>query len=137
MLKEILGNVTTSIFFQVSREDATRFARELVTTFNGEIVTIPETELLQLRTGQAWCKIGGSAFRLHTYLADQRPDRRRAQQVISASRDNYGLAALPAAPTEVELGSLLPATNARAGEAASSNLGDILEELDPANIFSE
>ncbi len=137
LLKEILGNVATSIFFQVSREDATRFARELVTTYNGEIVTIPETELLQLRTGQAWCKIGGSAFRLHTYLADQRPDQRRARQVIAASRANYGLAALPAAPAEVDIGGSQPATGERALVLAPSDHSDILDGLDPANIFSE
>ncbi|HYE75285.1 MAG TPA: type IV secretion system DNA-binding domain-containing protein [Blastocatellia bacterium] len=130
LMKEILGNVATSIFFQVSRDDASKFARELVTTYNGEVVTVPDTELLQLRVGQAWCKIGQSAFPLQTYLANQSPDLRRTRLVIERSRDNYGMLALPApALNETDDADL------EDEEITAEPADDWLDDLDPARVF--
>src|SRR5206468_472767 len=91
--KEIMGNVSTTICFQVSREDALRFSRELVTTYDGEIITVPEEQILQLKVGQAWCKIGQHAFKMQTFLADQHPSQKRARYIVERSRRNYGLPA--------------------------------------------
>lgn len=90
LLREILGNVSTAVCFAVSREDATKFAREFVTTYDGEIINIPEQQILQLKVGQAWCKMGQHAFRMHTYLASDRPDPRRTRLIVERSRQNYG-----------------------------------------------
>lgn len=89
LLKEIMGNVSTSVCFLVSREDAMKFSREFVTLHDGEIVNIPEEEILRLRVGQAWCKIGQHSFLMHTYLADGQPDKGYAAHVIGESYRNY------------------------------------------------
>jgi hypothetical protein len=47
-------------------------------------------KLVSLRTGEAWAKIGRSAFQLYTTLAPQQPDYHRAEQVFERSRKNYG-----------------------------------------------
>ena len=43
-----------------------KFSREFVTEYNGEILTVPEEEILRLKVGQAWCKMGRCAFLMHT-----------------------------------------------------------------------
>jgi hypothetical protein len=112
LLREILGNVSTSVCFAVSREDALRFSKELVTEYDGEVVRVPEEEILRLRVGQAWCKMGNHAFKMQTYLADQLPFPTRAQQIIERSRQNYGVklltaaADVPASPGESPLADL-------------------------------
>lgn len=89
LLKEIMGNVSTCVCFNVSREDAMKFSREFITSYNGEIINIPEEEILSLRVGEAWCKIGQHSFEMKTYLADSRPDHHRARYVTKRAYDNY------------------------------------------------
>lgn len=128
LLKEILGNVSTSICFAVAREDAARFAKEFITTYNGEILHVDEDDLLRLRTGQAFCKIGQTSFLMHTYLADQHPSQARAQYVIERARRNYGQAAIA------------PRTAACGGRGSAPEMADfdsVLDELDPAQVFEE
>jgi hypothetical protein len=93
LLREIMGNVSTIVSFQVSGDDANRLSKELITQYNGEVINIPPEELLSLKVGQAYCKIGQSSFFMQTHLADQTPDRSRADYIISQSRRNYGFKA--------------------------------------------
>jgi hypothetical protein len=51
---------------------------------------MPPGELLSLKTGEAWGKIGKSCFFLNTVLAPQSPNYNRAEEVILRSRRNYG-----------------------------------------------
>lgn len=44
-----------------------------------------------METGEAFCKIGKNFFKMRTYLADQNPDFKRAEEVVEASRRNYGV----------------------------------------------
>jgi hypothetical protein len=118
LLREILGNVSTSMCFAVSREDAMRFSKELITEYDGEIVNVPEEEILRLTVGQAWCKMGKHAFKMRTYLAEQRSNPGRVQASIDRSRQNYGAKLLPA-PTGV----------------GHSPAVSPLDDLDPADIF--
>lgn len=127
LLKEILGNVSTSLCFAVSREDAAKFSKEFITTYNGEIIHLPEEELLRLRVGEAFCKLGQHCFRLHTYLAPQHPSPARARFVIERARRNYGAPAV--------LRSSSP--KARAGTPAATELDALLEDLDPSQVFGE
>jgi hypothetical protein len=53
LLKEILGNVSTAVCFGISREDALRFSREFITECDGEILNVPEEEILRRKVGQA------------------------------------------------------------------------------------
>ena len=142
LLKEILGNVSTSVCFLVSREDALRFSRELVTLYDGEVLNVPEEEILRLKVGQAWCKVGQHAFLLQTRLADQRPDRARALRVIERARRNYGTPVPAGHPAQ---GTRLPAPSPDhgggkaptppRGKTARSPVDEALDGLDPADVF--
>jgi type IV secretory pathway TraG/TraD family ATPase VirD4 len=79
LLHAILGNVATIITFGVSRADADKLAREYLLDTGGEMLEMPSEELLRLKVGEAWGKIGQGIFPLKTFLVDQKPDYRRAQ----------------------------------------------------------
>lgn len=121
LLKDILGNVSTTVCFQVSREDALRFSREFVTEFDGEILNVPEEEILRLKVGQAWCKVGRHAFFMNTYLPPETSgaSSRYAGQIIERSQRNYGRR--------------LAAAGADAGMAAPRP--EPLADLDPEKLF--
>lgn len=91
LLRDILGNVSTSVFFHVSQADAAKLSKELIRTENGETVCIDEEKLLSLKVGQAFCKIGQQSFPMQTYLADQNPDHRRAQLVAEHALNNCSI----------------------------------------------
>ena len=91
LLREIFGNVSTIISFQVSRDDAGRLSKEFVTQYNGEVTNIPVEEILSLKVGQAYCKIGQHSFFMGTYLADQSPEYGRAEYIASRSRRGYSV----------------------------------------------
>lgn len=91
LLREIMGNVSTMVSFQVSADDANRLSKEFITQYNGEIINVPSDELLSLKTGQSYCKIGQHSFFMQTYLADQPPDHNRAGHIVSRSRRTYGV----------------------------------------------
>jgi hypothetical protein len=90
LLRDILGNASTLLTFNVSHADAVKLSREYVKGNGQATEYIPPGELLSLKTGEAWGKIGQSVFFLHTTLAPQQPDYRRAKHVIERSRKNYG-----------------------------------------------
>jgi len=91
LLQGILGNVSTLLVFEVASRDAEKFSKELIFDFGNVVEELPSYELLRLRVGQAWGKIGKTVFPLTTPLADQKPDMGRAKEVIERSRLNYGI----------------------------------------------
>jgi Type IV secretion-system coupling protein DNA-binding domain len=91
LLRDILGNVSTLITFNVSHEDAVKLSKEYVQGNGQAMEYMPPGELLSLKTGEAWGKIGKSCFFLSTALAPQQPDLSRAKEVIQRSRKNYGV----------------------------------------------
>ena len=97
LLREVLGNVSTLISFQVSQSDAAKLAKEFVTEFDGEVIQAEPEELLRLRIGEAMCRIGGTSFPLKTDLFDRKPDRALARRVIELSRERYGVQVKPSA----------------------------------------
>lgn len=144
LLKEIMGNVSTSICFLVSREDAVKFSKELVTQQNGEVVHIPEEEILRLKVGQAWCKIGQYSFLLRTNLADQNPSKQRLQYILDRIGQNYSgngyepITIEPIEPVAVEKIDSVPALinqEIPPVTAEETSTTTILEELDPTEIF--
>jgi hypothetical protein len=100
LLREIMGNVSTMVSFQVSADDARKLSKEFISQYNGEVINIPSEELLSLKTGQAYCKIGQHSFFMQTYLADQSQDNNRAGYIVSQSRRNYSVNAKKDKPTE-------------------------------------
>jgi hypothetical protein len=145
LLKEILGNVSTTVCFQVSREDASKISKEMVTMYDGEVIHIPEEEILRLKVGETWCKIGQHSFFMKTYLADQHPDHNRAERIIRRARQNYQSfigaatyrrAASPGLTFTTGADSLSDQTVARE-PVRCSPAEELLKEIDPANIFGE
>jgi hypothetical protein len=98
LLREVLGNVSTLISFQVSQSDAAKLAKEFVTEFDGEVVQAEPEELLRLRIGEALCRIGENSFPLKTDLFDRNPDHALARRVIASSRERYGVQVKPSTP---------------------------------------
>lgn len=145
LLKEILGNVSTTICFSVSREDAMKFSKELITAHNGEITNIPEEKILSLKVGQAWCKIGQHSLLLNTYLADQHPDQERAMRIIEHARRNYGAKATNLQPisrnlekqeditTQINIDNSYSVAGASTAQIASAE--QVLENLNPDELF--
>lgn len=125
LLKDILGNVSTTVCFQVSREDALRFSREFVTEYDGEILNVPEEEILRLKVGQAWCKVGRHAFFMNTYLPPEGgASARSVGHVIERSRRNYGRRLTAGVPKL-----------AAADAGAESPRVEPLADLDPEKLF--
>ena len=93
LMREILGNVSTMIAFNISHVDATMFNQEFALDMGGKVEYIPPEEFITLKVGEAWGKIGKSVFPLKTVLAPQQPDFTRTKEVIDRSRQNYGLKA--------------------------------------------
>lgn len=92
LLKEIFGNVSTMISFNVSAADASRISKEFITELSGEVVHIPEDEFLKLRVGEAFCRIGRHSFQMRTYLADDFPRYGLSAMIKERSRSRYGSA---------------------------------------------
>jgi len=129
LLKEIFGNVSTLISFVVSRRDALRVSGEFVAERDGQIVNLSTEEILKLKVGEAWCKIGQNTVFMKTYLAPQEPDYGRAEHVIEHSRERYGLPLAQGVP-----GAQQGETSGR-GTSESSPAQAPLEDLDPGQVF--
>jgi len=91
LLREIFGNVSTIISFQLSQNDASKLAKEFITDYEGEILSLRPEDLLNLKVGQAYCRIGQNSFLMNTELADQRPDKAKAERIIRESSERYGV----------------------------------------------
>ena len=99
LMREILGNVSTIIAFNISHVDATQLTQEYPVDMGREITYVPVEEFVSLKVGEAWGKIGKSVFPLKTALAPQQADFTRTKTVIERSRENYGIKSLPATVT--------------------------------------
>jgi hypothetical protein len=91
LMREVLGNVSTMITFNISHVDATMLHQEFAIDMGGQVEYVPPEQFITLKVGEAWGKIGKSVFPLKTALAPQQPDFTRTKEVIDRSRKNYGL----------------------------------------------
>lgn len=121
LLREIFGNVSTLVSFQVSQPDAVRLSKEFLSQQDFDIKSVPPEEFLQLNIGQAYCKIAKSAFPFYIPKVDDKPDRERARQVIENSQKMYGIPRI----TKSE--------QARLNNQNDSD--DPLADLDPEGVF--
>jgi len=119
LLREIFGNVSTLVSFQLSQPDAVRMSREFVTQVDYDVVPIPQEEFLRLNVGEAIVKIGKSAFPMRVPKASDRGDRTRAKEIIEQSRQTYGI----------------PRIRVSDAPPRKSGEGDPLESIDPEGIF--
>jgi hypothetical protein len=89
---------------------------------DGEVVGLEPEELLRLHVGDAWCKIGQSAFPMRTEKFDAVAAPGRLRQVIERSRARWGVAL----------------ERAREGDAVAGRPpdgGPSLDDLDAAEVF--
>lgn len=121
LFREILGNVSTLVSFQVSQPDAVRLSKEFISQYDFEIETIPAEKLLQLNVGEAYCRIGKSAFPFYVPKVSDSPNRTRAEQVIQASREQYGISS-----------TLRPEARPSGPEEP---IDDPLADIDPEGVF--
>lgn len=121
LLREILGNVSTLVSFQVSQADASKLSKEFISQYDFDINSLPTDELLRLRIGQAYCKIGKSAFPFNVPKMSDNPDRSRVEKVINESRSQYGI------PRIMKSDELL--------HDNQEDLDDPLADIDPDGVF--
>lgn len=121
LIREIFGNVTTMVSFQVSQADAARISREFIAPYDFKLDTVPPEELLQLKVGHTYCRIGGSSFPMTVPLVDLPPNREIAETVVNRSRERYGI------PRQ--------STQARPGGRIAGEEDDALSDLDPGSVF--
>ncbi len=121
LYREILGNVSTIVSFQVAQADAGRLGPEFINQYDFEIESLPREELLKLGIGEAYCRIGKNTFPMWVPKVDAEPDFDRAQEVIEYSRKTYGIQRSPK-PTDDQ------PKQARPDD-------DPLADLDPDEVF--
>lgn len=122
LLKEILGNVSTMVSFAISRDDARRLSGEFISKMGGEVEALDAGDLLGLRVGETYCRIGTTSFPMYTERISERPDSERREEVIELSRMHYGR------PAARDAG---PGERTDASEDEENYFGDI----DPGEVF--
>jgi hypothetical protein len=96
---------------------------------------MPPEELLRLKVGEAWGKIGKTVFPLKTWLADQHPDPVRAKFVIEQSRINYGHPAIDETSARFSGSVQRHAQNGAARHPVRVGQQDEESLPDPAKVF--
>jgi hypothetical protein len=119
LMREILGNVSTLVSFQLSQSDAVKMSKEFTTQIDFEVEAIPPSEFLQLGVGEAYVKIGRNAFPMRVPKVDIEPDLGAAGSIIESSRSRFGI------------------PRVRIQKASDSDTTDLdpLSDLDPEGIF--
>ena len=92
MLREILGNVSTIIAFNVGATDARRIALELTGEIDGMPAPTKPDALQGLRVGEAVCRIGRSVFSVTTLPGPTGGSARTRAEVVRRSRQAFGTA---------------------------------------------
>lgn len=121
LYREILGNVSTIVSFQVAQADAGRLGPEFINQYDFDIESLPKEELLKLGVGEAYCRIGKNTFPMWVPKVDVEPDFDRAREVVEYSRQTYGIPRSPKAPDE--------------RKRLKSPDDDPLADLDPDEVF--
>ncbi len=121
LLREILGNVSTLVSFNVSQSDAVKISREFISQYDNEILSLPADELLRLPIGQTFCRIGKNTFPMSIPKMTDTPDFSIAEKVISVSRNRYGISREnPITDQKTEMG---------------NGVNDPLDGIEPDGVF--
>jgi len=121
LLKEIFGNVSTMISFQVSQSDAGKLSKEFINQQDFDVDNVPQDEFLRLNVGEAYCRINRNSFLMRVPLVNDQPDPSRAQAVIEQSRKDYGIPRLKFKKLPEPL--------------SDSSDTNVLDDLDPDEVF--
>lgn len=121
LYREILGNVSTIVSFQVAQADAGRLGPEFINQCDFDVEALPKEELLKLGVGEAYCRIGKNTFPMWVPKVDVEPDFDLAQKVAEYSRKNCGIPRILKTADESPQGQRLD--------------DDPLSDLDPDEVF--
>src|SRR5439155_13141275 len=116
VMREVLGNVSTGVVFNVGASDARRLSRELVGEIDGQPVPAEPRELLSLKVGEAICKIGRNVLPITTLPVPGQGSVRVRDEVVRRSRTAYGRP---------------PSTKASIARPAMPTTPTNLDDLDP------
>lgn len=119
LMREILGNVSSVVSFNVGATDARRLARELVGEFDGQPVPLDPKELLSLRVGEAVCRVGRNVLRIKTEPVPETGRAAVRQEVIRRSRERYGC----------------PVQGVGQSRLAARSRESTIDRLDPGQVF--
>jgi hypothetical protein len=128
ILDNILGNVTSMICFSVAYSDAMRLGQQFIIKVGREMKPLPQEELVSQKVGEAIGKIGQTVFALHTPLAPQQPNRKRAEYIIQRSAQNYGLHSSSRNTREAKVKKSEPKLSTEKG-------GDDTPDIEPDEVF--
>jgi hypothetical protein len=120
VMREVLGNVSTVLVFNVGASDARRLSRELVGEIDGQPVPTEARELLSLKVGEAVCKIGRNVLPIVTLPVPGRGRARVREEVVRRSRLTYGRP---------------PDTRSGFARTAVPAVPTSLDDLDPGEVF--
>lgn len=120
VMREILGNVSTVVAFNVSASDARRLAREMVGEIDGQPVATEPQELLSLKVGEAIAKLGRNVLPIRTLPVPGHGSERVRDEIVRRSRQQYGR------PAQSRTGATRP---------ASASSPAKLDDLDPGEVF--
>lgn len=120
VMREVLGNVSTVVVFNVGASDARRLSRELVGEVDGLPVPTDPRELLSLKVGEAICRIGRNVLPIATPPVPGRGSARVRDEVIRRSRAAFGRPAPSKSGIQRTTTSASPTS---------------LDDLDPGEVF--
>ena len=118
VMREILGNVSTVVAFNVSASDARRLAREMVGEVDGQPVATDPQELLSLKVGEAIAKLGRNVLFIRTLPVPGGGSERVRDEIVRRSRQQYGRLA-----------------QSRTSTARPAQASGKLDDLDPGQVF--
>lgn len=118
LLKEILGNVSTIVAFSLGAGDARRIGREMIGELGGLPAPLDSSELLSLRVGEAYAKIGQTVILVKTDPPPANANPAAAEKIICRSRERWGTGQTIASSLSTE------------------RILHPIEAIDPANVFA-
>ncbi len=121
LLKEILGNVSTLVSFQLSQSDASKLSKEFIYQHDFKFKSVPPEKFLRLKIGQAYGRIDNNAFPFYIPKVADKPDRKKALQVIESSQRTYGISRV--------------FMSDQANSSDNDDPEDPLADLDPDGVF--
>ena len=90
VMREVLGNVSTVLVFNVGASDARRLARELVGEVDGQPVPTEPKALLSLKVSEAICRIERNVLPIVTMPVPGQGSARVRDEVVRRSRAAFG-----------------------------------------------
>ncbi len=89
LMREILGNVSTKIAFQLSHHDALILAKEIYGAYGSKADVVQS--FMNLKVGETVCSVAGIVRKMNTPKVSDTHDRQKVKRIIERSREQYGI----------------------------------------------